>query len=165
VSIRVSAREVSKIREKIEGEPFGPTYISELDLSYVFDEYTQVADIYLYSLIPELKNKDYSKRYKFDIEVYDIKGPVRIYSYTHGYRDFLGDNEADDNVKFSEYGYFDHKICIKAVEVIRQKEYVEIFPPLEYDSLVGAINGDFEVSENGKKDMIDTAPFFEASVD
>lgn len=165
VSIRVSAREVSQIREKIEGEPFGPTYTSELDLSYVFDEYTQVADIYLYSLIPELKNKDYSKRYKFDIEVYDIKGPVRIYSYTHGYRDFLEDNEADNNVKFSEYGYFDHKVCIKAVEVIRQKEYVEIFPPLEYDSLVGAINGDFEVSEDGKKDMVDTAPTFEASVD
>ncbi|UDN59832.1 Ig-like domain-containing protein [Clostridioides sp. ES-S-0010-02] len=165
VSIRVSAREVSQIREKIEGEPFGPTYKSELDLDYVFDEHTQVADIYLYSLIPELKNKDYSKRYKFDIEVYNIKGPVRIYSYTHGYRDFLEDNKADDNVKFSEYGYFDHKVCIKAVEVIRQKEYIEIFPPLEYDSLVGAINGDFEVSENGKKDMVDTAPVFEASLD
>ncbi|UDN60644.1 Ig-like domain-containing protein [Clostridioides sp. ES-W-0016-02] len=165
VSIRVSAREVSQIREKIEGEPFGPTYKSELDLDYVFDEHTQVADIYLYSLIPELKNKDYSKRYKFDIEVYNIKGPVRIYSYTHGYRDFLEDNKADANVKFSEYGYFDHKVCIKAVEVIRQKEYIEIFPPLEYDSLVGAINGDFEVSENGKKDMVDTAPVFEASLD
>lgn len=142
---------------KITGSSLGPVVIGERELHYTFNEKNQVADIYFFDLMPSL-DKNFASKYEFEITISDIKGNMTVYSYTHGYANEV--NADSSTINFKENGYFNHKISIAAIPVIRQKEYSEIYPPTNFEPLVGAINGDFEVNPSGKKDMIDHAPIF-----
>ena len=156
VKVSLKATEVTQIGVKPIQE-LNSTIESERTLEYVFNENCNVADICVSDLIPELK-KSYGTRYRFDIEIKNVNSNIRIYSHVHG-----GRKEVENNstvIKFSEYGFYDTKIHIVSEPIIKQKEYVEIYPPYQYEPLVGVVNGDFETSTSGKKDMTDNAPVF-----
>lgn len=157
--VKITATEIVKIEDEPSNALIGNPIVCERGITYVFDDNSQVADIDFYSILPEIQ-ANYGKRYKFDITVSDIKGKIRLYSYTHGYIDL---KEGDGILTFSEKGYHDHRMSIKAFPVIVQRDYSEIYPPKKFEPLVGAVNGDFEMSADGLKEMIATAPIFEAS--
>lgn len=159
LKVKVTATEIVKLEDEPNSNPIGSPVNCEREILYVFDDNCQVADINLYSILPEIQN-NYGKRFKFDVMITDIKGKVRLFTYTHGYIDL---QESDGTFTFSEKGYYDHRISIKAFPVIVQREYSEIYPPKKFEPLIGAVNGDFEVSEDGLRNMTATAPIFEAS--
>lgn len=145
-----------KIRAiEVKRKPFGAYYDvgsfieADRELEYVFDDHVNSADIYLYSILPKLQ-KDYNKKYRFEVTVTEAKGNIKIYSYRNGYLKRL----KSSTFNFMEFGHYDHKMCICAEPLIIKDEYIEYYPGLNVAPLTGAVNGDFEMSESGKKDMV-----------
>lgn len=125
---------------------------------YTMTKESFVHEIYLKSLFPTLVN-NYTKRYKFNITVKSITGSLRIYTHPYGQKTFLEAN--NESVTFTLKGYYDTVFRVMGLPVIREVDYIEIYPPLENQPLVGAINGDFESTPDGKKDYIQTVPFID----
>lgn len=140
---------------------FGTPMVSEKELVFTLDDKTQVANIYMYQFFPNLLPKDYKRRYKFDIEISEIEGKSRVYSRDLGYHNLIGGATVD--FSFTEKGYFDHEFTVAGIATEKQKEYIEYYPPLEFEPLVGAVNGDFEESPEGIYNMTDTMNLFETS--
>lgn len=141
---------------------FGSPMVCEKELTYTLDDSTQVANIYVYQLFPNLLPRDYKQRYKFDVEIKNISGHSRIYSRDYGYHNIIG-KSTTSIVDFSEHGYFDHQFTVAAIAALKQKEYIEYYPTTEYEPLVGAVNGDFQVTPDGIKNMHDTMNEFQTS--
>lgn len=150
--VTISATPISKITN----DTVGAAIQCQKPLTYIFDNNIQIADIYFKDLIPTLDNTKATK-YKFDITISELKGELTIYSYALGYRKANFNNEI---VRFSEKGYGDDKISISSSLVIKQQEYIDYYPPKHYEPLVSVVNGDFEVSEDGKKDYSENAYMF-----
>lgn len=150
--VNISATPLNK-----DGSVAGDKITCERTLDYTFDTSTQVADIHIIDLIPSLV-QDYSVQYSINVTITDIIGELSVYSHTHGYRkNIFNGSQA---IKFSEKGYYDYKFTISSTMVTKSKEYIDIYPPNTYEPLVGIVNGDFEVSESGKKDMFSSAYVF-----
>lgn len=167
VKVKVTAIEIQPIDEKIMGEPLqnAEPIVGE-ELIYEFDDNTNVADIFLYNQVPAININNYSKRFRFDIEITALEGSTKIYSYRKGQRTLLQEKLEENNyVTFSEYGFYDHKISITALPIKKQKDYIETFPTYDKDPLVGAINGDFTLNEDGIKDYNTKVVTFDTQVD
>ena len=150
--VNISATPISKETN----EPTGETIYCRKSLDYTFDNDIQVADIYYRDIIPELDSTKVTK-YRFNITISKLKGDLTIYSYTNGYR---RNTFNDDTITFSENGYGDYKISITSSMIMKQMEYVDYYPPKQHEPLVNVVNGDFEVTEDGKKDYTETAYLF-----
>lgn len=158
-TVRAVATECKPLGLTTDNSTIGTPIQCVRELKFTLDDKTQCADIYMYQLFPELLQKDYKKRYKFDIEIFDTDGDARLYSYMYGYHNILNNN----NLSLTEYGYYDHMITITAIEKIKQKEYTEVYPKEIYEPLVGVVNGDFESTPDGLKNMRDTMNIFDTS--
>lgn len=145
----------------LEQDPDQTTYgnpISSKSLTFTLDDKTMVANIYLYQLFPGLLQQDYKKRYKYTVNIYDTEGRAVVYSYNYGGR------QIDNNsITFSEHGFFDHMFTVAAIATKKQKEYIEYYPSKQYDALMGNINGDFEESTDGIKNLHCIANSFDTS--
>ena len=148
-TVRVTATQCVDLKDDPDQTLLGPPMVCERDLTFTIDDNTQVNDIYLYQFFPNLLPKDYKKRYKFDIEIFDTSGKARVYMYNRGYHNLLNGK----TLKFSEHGYFDHMFTVAGIPSKKTKEYTEIYPTSAYDPYVGVINGDFEMSTDGLKDL------------
>ncbi len=141
---------------------FGTPLVSEKELTYTFDNETQVANIYMYQFFPNLLPRDYKRRYKFEITITNIKGKSRIYSRDLGYHNLL-EGTTHAPVTFEEKGYFDHQFTISGIATKKKKEYIEYYPPLQYEALVGVVNGDFEEYKDGICNFTDVMYQFQTS--
>lgn len=132
--------------------------ISSENISINLKDKVYIANIYVNNFFENLV-KDYSQRYRFTIEITDIVGGVKVYSQAYGEADL---NEGE-SLSFYEYGYYDHKVSIIGYQKTEEREYIEYYPPLKYEPLVAAINGDFEMVDSGLKDINIVSPKFETS--
>lgn len=149
-TIRVTAQECNDIKTDSKGEKlYGEPMVCEKNLTYTLDDKTQVAEVYLYQFFPGVLVENYKKRYKFTIEVFDTSGQAIVYSHHYGARAIKNNN----SFSWSEHGYFDHMFTVAAKAIELTKEYVEWYPTASYDPLIGVINGDFECSTDGLKDL------------
>lgn len=152
VKVNVTATPIDK-----NGNPNGAAIPCERTLEYSFDTNSQVADIYIEDLIPSLI-KNYSVQYKISVTLTDVKGELTIHSHENGYRKSVFNGS--QIVKFTEKGYYNSKFSISSAMMTKSKDFIEYHPPKTYEPLVGIVNGDFEVTESGKKDMISSAYMF-----
>jgi len=149
-TIRVTAQECNSIRTDSKGEKlYGKPMVCEKNLTYTLDDETQVSEVYLYQFFPGILAENYKKRYKFTIEIFDTSGQAVVYSPKYGARAIKNNN----TFSWCEHGYFDHMFTVAAKAIERTREYVEWYPTASYDSLTGIINGDFECSKDGLKDL------------
>lgn len=158
-TVRVTATQCVNIQDDPDPTLLGSPMVCERDLIFTIDDNTQVNDIYLYQFFPNLLPKDYKKRYKFDVEIFDTSGRARVYMYNGGYHNILNGT----TIKFSEHGYFDHMFTVAGIASKKTKEYTEIYPTSAYDPYAGVINGDFEMSTDGLKDLRATMNKFQTS--
>lgn len=158
VKVALKATPIVSISSVPDDTPVGEPLYAEAIMEYKFGEYAYIADVHFKDLIPELI-ESYSARYLFEITILEAEGNFTIYSYANGYTEEK--NLIGGSIEFSEKGHFAHKISIVAKPTIKQKEYIEFYPPRKYDALVGAVNGDFQSTPNGKKDMNVMAHKFE----
>lgn len=158
--VKVRAIRIPNREDEPTDETIGDYIESRPFCEYRFNDNVFVSEIYMYDiftdLIPEYKNH----RYKFEITLYDINGRMEVYNQTLGVNQIV--DVEDESFTFELKGYYDTKIVVKSLPVLKQRDYIEIYPPKEFEPLVGAVNGDFEVSEDGKKDTVAFAPEFEA---
>lgn len=149
-TIRVTAQECNSIRTDSKGEQlYGKPMVCEKNLKYKLDDESQVAEIYMYQFFPGFLEESYKKRYKFKIEIFDTEGRAVVYSHYYGGRAIKNNN----SFSWSEHGYFDHMFTVAAKATELTKEYVEWYPTESYDPLTGVINGNFECSVDGLKDL------------
>ncbi len=149
-TVRVTAQECNKISDDPKGEVLvGAPMVSEKNLTYTLDDNVQVAEIYLYQFFPNILVENYKQRYKFTIEIFNTSGDAVVYSPAYGGRAIKNNK----SFSWSEHGYFDHMFTVAAKARKLTKEYVEWYPTENYDPLTGVINGDFESSKDGLKDL------------
>ncbi|AGF59599.1 hypothetical protein B0P06_006127 [Clostridium saccharoperbutylacetonicum] len=149
-TVRVTAQECNNILADSKGEMlYGQPMVSKKNLTYTLDDKVQVAEIYLYQFFPKLLVENYKKRYKFTIEIFNTSGEAVVYSPAYGGRAIKNNN----SFSWSEHGYFDHMFTVGAKATKLTKEYVEWYPTKDYDPLTGVINGDFESSKDGLKNL------------
>ena len=149
-TIRVTAQECNSINTDSKGEQlYGNPIVCEKNLRYKLDDESQVAEIYMYQFFPEFLEESYKKRYKFKIEIFDTEGRAVVYSHYYGGRAIKNNN----SFSWSEHGYFDHMFTVAAKATELTREYVEWYPTKSYDPLQGVINGNFECSVDGIKDL------------
>lgn len=157
-TVKITAQECVDWWHDPDTTLYGAPMVCEKPLTYLLDDNTQVANIFVEQFFPTMA-KNYKKRYKFTIEIYNTSGESRAYMRDRGFHNILN----GDTITFSEKGHFDHKFTIAGIAVKRQKKYEEWYPGLDYEPLVGAVNGDFEITPDGLKDMTDTMNTFEFS--
>lgn len=157
--VKVRAIMIPNIEDEPTDETIGDYIESRPFCEYRFDDNAFVSEVYMHDiftdLIPEYKNH----RYKFEITLYDINGRMEVYNQTLGVNQIV--DVENESFTFELKGYYDTKFTVKSLPILKQRDYIEIYPPVEYEPLVGAVNGDFEVSEDGKKDTVAFAPEFE----
>ena len=158
-TVRATAQECVSIDKDPDQTLYGEPISCVKDLTFTLDDNTQVANIYLYHFFPGLLEESYKKRYKFTVEIFDTDGAAVVYTYNGGGRAIKDNN----NIIFSEHGFFDHKFTVAAKGVKKSKEYIEYYPPKHYDALIGNINGDFEVSPEGLKNLYCISNVFDTS--
>lgn len=158
-TVKITATECEGINKDPNPALIGQPITCERNLTFTIDDNTQVADIHIYQFFPNLIEKNYKKRYKFDIEIFDTSGRSRVYMYNKGYHNILNGN----SLNFSEYGFFDHMFSVAGIASKKTKEYTEIYPTSKHDPYVGVINGDFEMSVDGLKDLRATMNLFQTS--
>ena len=140
-------------------EEYGDAISSIPHLEYTFDDKTFVSDIFMNDIFGNLNEGFHNARYRFDIEIYDINGDMEIYSPVYGVNRIV--KGEDETVKFTFKGLSESRISVKATPIKKARDYIEMYPPVNFEPLVGAVNGDFEVTENGKKDMQSKMPQFD----
>ena len=158
-TVRVTATPCEGMAKDPSPALTGPPMICERELTFKLDDNTQVADIYLYQFFPNLFDKNYKQRYKFDVEIFNTSGNSRVYLHTRGYHNLIDGK----GLSFTEYGFFDHKFTVAGIATKKTKEYTEIYPTSKHDPYVGVINGDFEVTPDGLKDLRATMNIFQTS--
>lgn len=149
--VKVTATECVPMSMDPDPTLFGSPIVSK-ELIYTLDDYTQIANIYLYQLLPELE-KSYKKRYKFDVEITPLHGKARVFMHDRGYHNLIAGKTV--NVSFTEKGYFDHMFYVAAIAQEEMKEYIEYYPDKKFDPLTGWVNGNFEESADGIRDTTD----------
>lgn len=157
--IRGRAVRIPDINEEPTDEEYPEVCLTRNFCEYKFSDEAFVSEIYMYDIFNSLKEGYKDSRYKFEIEIYDINGRMEVYSQALGCKQIVDVSNASFN--FELKGFYDTKFVVRAIPVLKQKDYIEIYPPEQYEPLVGAVNGDFEVVEDGKKDMISFAPEFD----
>lgn len=157
--VRGKAIRIPSLSEEPTNEEYPGVTMTREYCEYRFSDEAFVSEIYMYDIFNNLTEGYKDSRYKFQIELYDINGRMEVYSQVHGKKQIVDVKNA--SFTFEVKGFFDTKFVIKSIPILKEREYIEIYPPLEYDPLVGAVNGDFEVSEDGKKDMVSFATEFD----
>lgn len=160
-SFKIKGRAILVPDEEFEptDEEYGDVIYSIPNLEYIFDDRTFVSDIFMNDIFGNLHEGFHNARYKFYIEIYDINGDMEIYSPVYGVNRIVkGKNET---IKFSFKGLSESRMSVKATPIEKSRDYIEMYPPINFEPLVGAVNGDFEVSESGKKNMKSKMPEFD----
>lgn len=128
------------------------------NMEYSLSKDCPVHEIYMKSLFPDM-SIDYSERYQFDITVRKINGSLNIVTHPYGIRKIR--NAVSETVTFTLKGYFDTLFRIVGEPVICEKLYEEYYPPLINQPYVTVVNGDFESSEDGKKNFEQLVPYID----
>lgn len=158
--VKVRAIMIPNIEDEPTNETIGEYIESRQFCEYRFNDKTFVSEVYMKDVFTDLIPAHRNHRYKFEVTLYDINGRMEVYSQALGVNQIV--DVEKESFTFELKGYYDTKIVVKSLPILKQKDYIEIYPPEEFEPLVGAVNGDFEVSESGKKDTIAFAPEFEA---
>lgn len=159
-SFKVKARRIGipGIEEEPTDKTYGEWVESRPNCEYHFNDKAFVAEIPMYDIFEGLYPKDghmtnyEGNRMKFEITIYDINGRMEVYSQTLGCNQIV--DVENESFTFELRGFYDTMIRVKSLPILKERDYIEIYPPEQFEPLVGAVNGDFEMSENGKKDMI-----------
>lgn len=149
--IKASAIKIPNIKDDKNNETVGDWIESRPYTEYKFDDYSNVCEIYLYDLFDNLNEIYKDNRYKFEITLYEINGRMEVYSQALGCNKIL--DVENGTITFTIKGFYDSMFRVRALSTLKEKDYIEIYPPEHLDALVGAVNGDFEMSEDGKKNM------------
>lgn len=158
--IRGRAVRIPNIDEEPTNEEYSDICVTRNFCEYKFSDEAFVSEIYMYDIFYNLTEEYKDSRYKFEIEIYDINGRMKVYSQTLGSKKIV--DVKNTSFKFELKGFYDTKFVVKAMPILKERDYIEIYPPEQYEPLVGAVNGDFEVVEDGKKDMVSFATEFDA---
>lgn len=158
-SFKVKARAISVPVEDNSIElTYGEWIDSRKNAEYHFNDEAFVSEIFMYDIFEGLPDA-YFEKMKFEITLYDINGRMEVYSQTHGKNQIV--DVENESITFELTGYHDTVFRVKALPKLKEKDYIEVYPPISFDPLVGAVNGDFEMSVNGKKDTVSYAPEFD----
>lgn len=128
-----------------------------------FSDNCYVAEIKMSDLFAHLWSQhqlDDPKYYRasFDVSLTNITGRMKLYVRNLGSSEIIDVDGA--TMDFSIKTFFSAVIRVVCYPSTKTKDYIEIHPPIGREPLVGAVNGDFEISEQGLKDYIAWMPEF-----
>ena len=116
-----------------------------------FDDNCFVAEIKMTDLIPQLQRNYRNNRYEFQVSMSNINGNMKVYTRELGCSEII--DVTDGVLNFVLKGTYDTTIRVICMPTQKTKEYHQSYPPNSISPIMGVINGDFMVTDTGKKDL------------